>query len=68
MAFYYSGDPVADAERCAAEQDIQLERLPVCSDCGYPIQSEFLFRIEGQCICPVCLEDNYRKRTEDFMQ
>lgn len=67
MAFHYSSDPVRDAERYAADQDAQMERLPVCACCGYPIQSEYLYRIEEQSICAACLEDNYRKRTEDFM-
>ena len=66
MAFHYSDDPVRDAERYAADQDRELDRLPTCTDRGYPIQSEHLFLINDELICPKCMADNYRKNTEDF--
>lgn len=31
-------DPIADAERYAAEQDRRLDKLPVCECCGKAIQ------------------------------
>ena len=67
MAFYYSDDPVWDAERHAADQDRETERLPKCSDCGDPIQDEHLFLINDETICTRCLIHNYRKETEDYI-
>lgn len=65
---FYSSDPVRDAERHAAAQDELMDRLPKCADCGYPIQTEHFYCIEGKKICPVCLEDNYRRDTRDYLE
>lgn len=67
MVFYYSDDPVRDAERVMEAQERQMDHLPRCVHCGYPIQSEYLFRIGGDSVCPVCLEDYYRAPTRDFI-
>lgn len=68
MSFFYSDDPVRDAERYAAEQDRQLDRLPECSECGHPIQSQHYFLINDEIICTNCLIQNYRKDTEDYIE
>lgn len=65
---YYSDDPVRDAERHAADQDRQLAKLPVCADCGGPVQDDHFYQINDEVICPNCMESNYRKNTEDFME
>lgn len=67
MAFYYSSDPVRDAERYAADQDRRIAQLPVCSYCGEPVQDMHYYQINDEVICPQCLEDNYRKNTEDYI-
>lgn len=67
MGFFYTDDPVADAEHYAAEQDRQLEKLPVCDYCGEPIQDEFFFLIDDEPICKSCLIHNFRKRVEDYV-
>ena len=48
-----------------AEQSRLLNRLPVCSYCGEPIQSEHFYLINDENICPDCLE-NFRKETDDY--
>lgn len=65
---YYSDDPARDAERYAADQDRRLAQLPVCSDCGEPVQDDHFYQINDEVICPNCMESNYRKNTEDFME
>ena len=65
---FYSDNPVSDFERHDAEQERKLERLPICSECGERIQSDTLYLINDETICPECLEANYRKCTDDFME
>lgn len=67
MGFFYTDDPVADAERHAAEQDRQLERLPVCDYCGEPIMDEYFFLISDEPICKGCLIENFRVHTRDHV-
>ena len=49
------------------QQEEELKRLPKCCECLEPIQDDFCFVINDEIICERCLEDNYRKSTEDFM-
>lgn len=67
MGFFYTDDPVADAERHLAEQDRQLEKLPVCDYCDEAIQDEYFFMIDDEPICKACLIHNFRKRVEDYV-
>lgn len=53
-------------ERHDAEQQKALERLPKCSDCGEPIQSEDYFEFDCYFYCEDCVS-NHRKSTEDFI-
>lgn len=55
MSFFYSDNPVRDAERHQAAQDRRLARLPVCADCDHPIQDERAFYINGEWICQNCM-------------
>lgn len=50
-----------------AEQERRLAERPVCADCGEPIQDDHFYLINGEAICPRCLEDGYRKETENFI-
>lgn len=52
-------------ERYDAEQERQLQKLPVCSECDHPIQSEHCFEINDELVCPECMERNHRKWVED---
>ena len=33
-----------------------IKEVPVCTDCDRPIQQEEAYYINGEWICPVCLE------------
>lgn len=57
---FYTDDPIADFNRWEAEQEKQLERLPVCADCDNPIQDETAFYINGEWICEDCM-DSYKR-------
>lgn len=65
---FYSDNPIADFERHDAEQQRMLDRLPKCSECGEPIQSEVCYEINGELICEECLENNHKKWVEDFRE
>lgn len=58
---YRTSNPVADAERYSSEMDEQLERLPVCNECGFHIQQERAVYIGGNWYCDECLSENRRE-------
>lgn len=64
---FYTNDPIADFEAYDAMQEKKLAELPECCECGEKIQDEYYFEINGEYICEECLNDNHRKRTEDFV-
>lgn len=43
-------------EQHEREQEKALEELPVCAECGEPIQTEFCYEINGEYICEDCIE------------
>lgn len=51
-----------------ADREKRLERLPVCADCGEPIQDDHYYLVNDEAICPDCLEIGYRKETDDFFE
>jgi len=57
-------DPNADFDRWDAEQERQLAELPVCDCCDNPIQDDHYYQINGDNICPDCLENYYRKEVD----
>ena len=61
----WTDDPVRDAERHDAEQEDWLKRLPVCYECDNPIQDDECYEINGELICPDCLNNNHRKWVSD---
>jgi len=65
---YYTDDPVADYARWDAERQRQLERMPVCVDCGEHIEDEYFYLINDEPICMECLKTGYRKSTEDYIE
>lgn len=54
-------------ERHDAEQERQLQRLPKCRLCGEPIQEEYFYMIESDCVCESCLAEHFERRTDDYM-
>lgn len=45
-----------------------LEQLPVCDCCGEHIQDEHLYLISGEILCMDCLNDQYRRDVDDFIE
>lgn len=68
MPYFYSDDPIADFNRHDAEMNKRLENLPVCADCGEPIQDDYFYLINDEAICPACLESGYRKQIDDYIE
>jgi formylmethanofuran dehydrogenase subunit E len=50
-----------------AEQNSQLEKLPVCCECKEHIQTDDLYDIDGQLYCEHCMR-GFKKPTEDYMK
>ena len=66
--FFLTDDPVSDADRYFSERDAELEKLPVCADCGEPVQDDHFYLINDGVICPNCLDSNYRNEIEDYVE
>ena len=49
------------------EMEDALKRLPVCADCGEPIQTEYLYEIDGDLICEDCMRENHRRCIDDYI-
>ncbi len=60
----WTDDPVYDAEQYYNKLEKELEKLPVCDECGEYIQDERYYEFDKTIICPSCLEDNHMKWTE----
>lgn len=50
-----------------AEQQRQLQKLPVCTYCGEPVQDDYLYLINDEIMCMDCLNDHFRKDVEDYV-
>lgn len=68
MPVFYSGDPLLDAHRYDAWQIAQIRRRPKCCECGEHIQDEFAYRICEKWYCEGCLNENYRKAVDDYIE
>jgi formylmethanofuran dehydrogenase subunit E len=64
---YYTDDPARDADRYFSDREKELDKLPECEECGWPIQSAFYYEINDTIICPDCL-NHFKKRTEDYVR
>lgn len=64
----YTDNPIADYDRYDMEQMKKLQRLPVCAECGEPIQDDECYEINGEIICAECLKDNHRRWTDDLIE
>ena len=63
-----TGDPIDDFNRYDAEQQRELDRLPVCDCCGDPIQDDVYYDFGNEIFCKECLDSNYLKYTSDYME
>ena len=65
--FFYSDDPHKDFDRWDAECERRRALLPVCSECGEPVTSEFYYLFDGGLlICEDCLNENHCYSTADY--
>lgn len=60
----FTDDPIADFERYDSEQQAMLDELPLCEYCEEPIQDNYYYEIDNECICEDCLNRNFRKECE----
>ena len=51
-----------------AEQEQALEKLPYCEICGNPIQDEHLYLINDEFVCQECLDRDFRKDVDDYVE
>lgn len=65
---YFTNNPIADAERYAAEQEEELEKLPICECCGEPIQQEKAIYYNDQWCCEYCEHDFWQNIRDDFLE
>lgn len=50
------------------KQEKELEKLPYCEICGDPIQDDHLYLINDEFVCPACLEREFRKDTDYYVE
>lgn len=62
----YIPDNLDRWESYDAEQERELQKLPICDECGEPIQSEYCYGSNGKYICEHCLNAYYRHSVEDL--
>lgn len=51
-----------------AEQEEKSDRLPVCAYCDEPIQTDKLYLIDDEFVCPGCLNNYFKRDTDDFIK
>lgn len=66
MSCFRCGDPLDDFNRLDREESAWLESRPKCDICGNPIQDDHFYLINGDNVCPGCLEDQFRKEIEIY--
>jgi hypothetical protein len=49
-------------------QERALRKYPICDCCDERITDEYLYKICGVFVCEECLKEEYRKKTEDYME
>ena len=64
----WTNDPVADAEAYMAKQEIEIDKLPVCSECDHPIMSDECYELDNGLVCPECLTNNHKRWVEDYVK
>lgn len=55
-------------ERYQAEQYRELRKLPKCAACDEHVTDDHFYLINDEVICPYCLEADYRKNTDDYVE
>lgn len=58
----FTDDPLRDFLNYSEEQERYMDKLPVCSMCGYHITDEDCYQIDGMTLCERCF-DKYAEET-----
>ena len=61
MPYIRTDNPVKDFDRYDRDRERKLAERPHCDICDQPIQDDHFYLINGDNVCPVCLEDHFRK-------
>lgn len=61
---FRTDDPVADFNRHEHRKQKWLDSRPVCDHCEDPIQDDHYYLINGDNICPDCMETYFRKEVD----
>lgn len=61
-------NPIRDFLRHDAEQNRKLNLLPRCDYCDNPIQDEYLFDIDGDIYCEKCMNKQFRRQVDDYVE
>ena len=64
----YIPDYIDQFNEHEARQQRELDRLPKCDYCDEPITGDYLYDINSVVICEACLNDNFRKPVEDYVE
>ena len=66
----YTDDPVADYDAYCRQQDAEQaalrEFLPRCSECGYIIEDDECYNLDGEAVCEECIP-RFKVKTSYFM-
>lgn len=54
-------NPDLDFARFDHQRERELNRCPVCSECGHHIQEEYIFEVGSETFCEQCMFDLFRK-------
>jgi len=49
-------DPARDEAQHYLEMEERLKDLPVCAECGEPIQDDYYYQIAGEDYCEQCVD------------
>lgn len=55
-------------DRHEAEQERKLAKLPDCDYCGEPITDDHYYDLDGDIVCQECLDSNFKKRVDDYVE
>ena len=66
--FTRTDDPIADFYAYDAELYEAEQKLPKCDYCGKPIVTEECYKIDDMLVCPDCLDNEHKVRTEDYVE
>ena len=50
------------------KQEAWLLKRPVCCYCCEHIQDDYFYQINDEVMCQECLDSQFRKRTEDYIE